>query len=117
MNSRIAGFLSLAAVLFFSALVILAIPSFSDPEFKVVNHSPEAVSVVAAWRRHERNIGRIEPMSSLEFTIDDEAAISFIVRYSTDREMESEQLYFTSGTKVIAVISDDGIELRYDFDI
>ena len=97
-----------------TALLILAAPSFLDPEFEVVNRSSGDVSVVATWRGNERRIGPMRPMSSHRFTLDDEAAITFRVRYASGREVETDPLYFTSGIKVIATISDDGIEVRYD---
>lgn len=111
---RIFNLLTVAAVLFFIALLILAIPSFFDPEFEIVNNASEAVSVVATWRSNEKQIGRIQSMSSYRFSVNDEAAMKFRVRYASGREVESEPLYFTSGIKVIATISSDGIEIRYD---
>ena len=53
-------------------------------------------------------------MSSHRFSIDDEAAMSFTVRYASGEKIKSEPLYFTSGMKVIAGISSDGIEVGYD---
>ena len=116
MLSRISKALTAASILFFLALVIFAIPSFFDPEFEVINRSSETVSVFAAWRGGERDIGEILPQSSHRFSVDDEAAMTFRVRFSSGREIESEPLYFTRGTKVIATISRDGMEVRYDFD-
>jgi hypothetical protein len=55
-------------------------------------------------------------MSSHRFSVNDEAAMKFKVRYSSGREVETEPLYFTSGIKVIATISSDGVEVRYDHD-
>ncbi|HPE80476.1 MAG TPA: hypothetical protein PKZ35_10755 [Gammaproteobacteria bacterium] len=116
MLSRISKALTAASILFFLALVIFAIPSFFDPEFEVINRSSETVSVFAAWRGSERDIGEILPQSSHRFSVDDEAAMTFKVRFASGREIESEPLYFTRGTKVIATISRDGMEVRYDFD-
>ena len=114
MNGRISKVLTVAATLFLAALLILAIPSFSDPEFEFVNNSSEAVSVVAAWRNNEREIGGVQPGTSHQFRVNDEAAMKFKIRYASGREIESEPVYFTSGTKVIATISNNSIEVRYD---
>lgn len=114
MIRRIFNILTVAAVLFFIALLILATPSFFDPEFEIVNNSSEAVSVVATWRSNEKKIGRIQSMSSHRFSVNDEAAMKFKVRYASGKEVETEPLYFTSGIKVIATISSDGVEVRYD---
>lgn len=114
MIRRIFNILTVATVLFFIALLVLVAPSFFDPEFVVVNSSSEAVSVVATWRSNEKQIGRIQSMSSHRFSVDDEAAMTFKVRYTSGKEVESEPLYFTRGIKVIATISSAGIEVRYD---
>jgi len=114
MIRRIFNILTVAAVLFFIVLLILATPSFFDPEFEIVNNSSEAVSVVATWRNNEKKIGEIRSMSSHRFSVNDEAAINFKVRYTSGREVETEPVYFTCGIKVIATISSDGVKVRYD---
>jgi len=114
MIRRISNILTVAAVFYFIALLILATPSFFDPEFEIVNNASEAVSVVATWRSNEKQIGKIQSMSSYRFSVNDETAMKFKVRYASGREVESEPQYFTSGIKVIATISSDGIEVRYD---
>jgi hypothetical protein len=116
MNSSISRVLTIASVLFLAALLALAMPSFCDPGFEVVNNAPGAVSVVAAWRSSEKEPGRIEPMSSSRFSINDEAAIMCKVKYTDGRVVESEKLYFTRGTRVIATITANGVEVRYDFE-
>jgi len=112
----ISRFLKVTSVLFLGVLLILAAPSFFSPEFEVKNESPGAVSVTAAWRNSSKEIGEIESMSSMNFTINDEAAIIFMVKYDDGKIVESEELYFTSGSKVIATISSNGVEVRYDSD-
>jgi hypothetical protein len=109
--------LTAAAAVFFVALLIFAVPSFFAPEFELVNRSSEAVSVVAAWRSNEKRIERIDAMSSYRFVVGDEAAMTFTVRYPNGKEVESEPLYFTRGIKVIATITDDGIDARYEHEI
>lgn len=47
MTHRIARLLTLAALLYLAILLLLAAPSFFDPEFELVNESTQAVSVVA----------------------------------------------------------------------
>ena len=114
MIRRISSILTAASLIFFAALLILAAPSFFDPEIEVVNSTSEAVSVVAKWRSTEKNIDKIESKSSYRFSVDDEAAIMFKVRYGGGKEIETEPLYFTSGIKVIAEITRDGVKVRYN---
>ena len=116
MKVRAFKVLSGVAVVFFAALSILAIPFFSDAEFEMVNGSSGAVSVVAAWRNREKDLGTIQPGESFRFSLSDEAAMTFRVRYDDGGELENEPIYFTSATKVIAMISDSSVDVRYDFD-
>ena len=104
------------AAFFFAALLILAIPSFSDAGFELVNGSADAVSVVAAWRNRGKDLGTIQPGKSFRFSLSDEAAMTFRVRYADGGELGNEPIYFTSGTKVIAMIYDSSVDVRYDFD-
>jgi hypothetical protein len=104
------------AVVLFAALLTLAIPSLSDAGFELVNRSSDTVSVVAAWRDQEKDLGTIHPGGSFRFSVSDEAAMTFRVRYGDGREAGSEPIYFTSGVKVMASISDDSVNVRYDFD-
>ena len=116
MLNRLFKTLTAASLLFFLALLIFAIPSFFDPGFEVVNNSSETVFVIAAWRNHQKDVGEILPGASHQFSVDDEAAMTFVVRFSSGKEIESEPLYFTRGTKIIATITGDGIAVRYDFE-
>jgi len=104
--------LIISGILFFAGLAILATPSFFDPEFEVKNISPGIVSVVAIWRGNEKNIGEIQPMSSYIFSINDEAGIKFRVTYADNKTIESKEMYFTSGIKIVTVIT---VEVKYDF--
>ena len=116
MSRRISTFFTLTAALFLTTALILAVPSFFDAEFEVRNQASDAVSVVATWQSQEKTIGNVEPMSSHEFSTNAEAVMKFTVRYPSGRVSESEPLYFTSGTKIIATITDDGVAARYDFE-
>ena len=109
-------FIAGVAVVLFTALSILAIPFFSDADFEVVNGSSGAVSVVAAWRNRGKDLGTIQPGKSFRFSLSDEAAMTFRVRYADGGELGNEPIYFTSGTKVIAMIYDSSVDVRYDFD-
>ena len=114
MIRRTFNILTVAFAIFFGVLVILAVPSFFDPAFEVVNTTTQPVFVVAEWRNEEKELGNIAPMSSYEFSINDEAAMKFRARYPRGAETESEPIYFTSGVQVIATITSDAIKVRYD---
>lgn len=71
--------------------------------------------MVATWRNNEKKIDKIQSMSSRRFNVNDEAGMKFKVRFSSGKEAETEPLYFTRAVKVIAAISGDGVEVRYDW--
>jgi len=118
MLRRLYNALTIAALLFIAAAVVLVVaPSFFDPQFEIRNESDEPVSVVAKWRDKEKAFPDIEPASAVAFSVEDEAGMAFRVRYPDGREIASEPVYFTRGTTVIATITEDDIEVRYDHDI
>lgn len=110
----IARILTGTAAVFLVILLIFAVPSFREPQFEIVNESPELVTVVASWANQEKIIGSIPPMSSHPFRVNDEASMTFTVLYAGHRKVESQEFYFTRGTEAIVTISNNGIEVRYD---
>ena len=108
--------LGIVTCLFIGAAVILIAPHLKGPHFKIVNQSSYVVVVSAFWREKEKHIGAIQPSSNYSFSVSDEAAMKFSVHYPTGRKVESAEIYFTGGTVVIAIISDSGIEVKYDFE-
>jgi len=48
------------------------------------------------------------------FRVSDEAAMKFMGRYPGGHEFYSEEIYFTGGTGVVAIIKEKGIEVKYD---
>ena len=80
-------------------------PSFFDPEFEVINRSSETVSVFAAWRGGERDIGEILPQSSHQFSVDDEAAMTTSESAFQRPGDRASRRMSPRGTKVIATIS------------
>lgn len=114
MIRRIFNILTIAAGVFFAALLILAVPSFFAPEFKILNNASGPVSVTASWRGKERQCDAIEPRAFCRFSVSDEGAMKFTVRYPDEREIETRPLYFTRGIKVLVTVSDDRVDLQYD---
>ena len=94
--------------------VIMVAPFFKDPRFEVVNQSQHVVHVSAYWRDQKRELGPITPSSIYEFSVNDEAAMKFSCRFPDGRVIDSEEVYFTGGTGVIATITEKGIELKYE---
>ena len=103
-------------IFFLGAIAIFVVPWFFDPEFKIVNTISTAISVTAAWRSNEKSNGSIKAKSTYRFSVDDETAMQFRVRYEDGREFETRPLYFTSGIWVVAEISDDIVAVRYQTD-
>ena len=118
MLRRIYNALTVAGLLYLAVMAVLVVgPSFFDPQFDIRNRSGETVSVVAVWRDKKREFVDIAPSGRVEFSVSDEAGMSFRVRYPDGREIASEPVYFTLGTTVIATINADDIDVRYDHDL
>ncbi|MDG4867099.1 hypothetical protein P8631_03705 [Guyparkeria sp. 1SP6A2] len=117
MLRRIYNALTVVALLTLAAVAVLVAPSFFDPEFEIRNASDGPVSVVAEWRGKEKVFAAIAPASTVEFSVEDEAGMAFRVHYPEGGELASEPVYFTRGTTVIATITENDIEVRYDHDI
>ncbi|WP_322522168.1 hypothetical protein SR882_04595 [Guyparkeria halophila] len=109
--------LTIVALLYIALMVVLAVPSFFDPQFEIRNESAEPVSVIAEWRDQEKAFPDIAAASTVEFSVEDEAGMVFRVRYADGRQVESEPIYFSRGLTVIATITEEGVEVRYDHDI
>lgn len=113
-SKRTLSGLTLAAVI--GVAVALLMHLFRDAEFLIANETPYPVSVVAAWRNQIDDLGAIPPSTTYRFSLRDEAAMTFTAQYPDGRQMESEEIYFTAGTGVVATITESGIQVRYDFE-
>ena len=106
-----------AIVLLVGILAIVVAPYFLEPKFVVANESSNDVYVSAHWRDKERDIGIIQSGSKYTFSVSDEAAMRFVVRYDDGSVVESDEIYFTSGSVVYAKITDTAVKIDYDFNI
>lgn len=100
-------------VLIGAAVVYIALYP-RTPRFVVMNATSQEVHVTALWRNETKHIGIMQPSAQYTFTVQDEAGMRFAVRYANGRVVESTGIYFTSGTVVLATISESGIDVRYD---
>lgn len=113
MMRRFAKALTLAALAYLAILLILAAPLFIDSGVELVNNATDAVSVVAVWRGNQKKVDGILQGNSRRFSINDEGAVKFRVRYADGRERESEPVYFSSGITLIVTISEHSVKVRY----
>jgi hypothetical protein len=110
--------------LFFGAILIVVISttyvfvreSALGPKFRVFNASSQSVTVTAKWRDQSRNLGAIEPGSTISLTVRDEASMVFSVRYADGRDINSTPVYFTTGINTDVSISQESIDVKQDFD-
>lgn len=116
MNIRVSRILNAIALVGLVVLAISVSPSFFNPEFEVINDASETVAATAVWRNNEKELGNIPPGAAKNFAVNDEGEMVFRVSYAKGRVIESEPIYFSSGTTVIATISREGVQVRYDFE-
>lgn len=104
----------------FVALVLLlalqVIPLLRGPAFLVTNGTGADVAVTAQWRNRSRPLGDLAAGEQIRFRLNDEAAMHFVARYPDGRELASEEIYFTGGSRVEAEVREHRILVRYDFE-
>lgn len=99
-------------ILAIGALLYIATPYVATPKFIVKNMASTPVIVTAHWRTHTKDLGELAPDTSIEFEVNDEAAMLFNAIHPNGRISDSSPgVYFTSGTLVYAVITDTEIEV------
>jgi len=95
------------------ALMFIAAPYFSDAKFIIRNKTNSNVSLVARWRNNEKSLGIVKPGASIELSVNDEAAIEFIVTLNENNIIQSQPLYFTSGMIQYIDIHPDEIRVNH----
>ena len=106
--------LALFVALSVGVLAYIASPFFTEPKFIVTNESSKPVEVIAFWRTETKNIGHIDPGNKIEFKVNDEAAMKFKAKYTSGKEVDSGEIYFTSGLSIAAKVNENNIELNYE---
>lgn len=96
------------------AIVYLTLSHFDKSNFMVKNASSKEVFVVAKWRENELELGYIGIKEKLEFNLNAEASMTFIVTYPNGSVVSSEPIYFTSGVDVEATIFDNKVKADYE---
>jgi len=114
MKKPLTGILSLLLVVLMGFGFYMAAPLLKNPQFEVINQSQQVVHVFAYWRDKNRVLGPVQPSATKVFSVKDEAAMRFTGRFPDGREINSEEIYFTNGTRVVATITENGIQLKYD---
>lgn len=102
------------------ALMVIGVGTFAyvaatyvgTPKFTVKNQSGVSVEVTAYWREQSRNLGTLSPGEERVFEVNDEAAMQFQAVYPGGQVITSSPaVYFTSGTTVLAVVTESSIEV------
>lgn len=87
-------------------------PLVTTPKFIVINESRETVAVQAHWRETIRDLGDIPSDEMIEFEVNDEASMNFVVTFPNGEIITSSPpVYFTSGTVTYAVISSTSVDV------
>ena len=113
-GERVARALTLAALAFVVVLVLLALPSFADPVFVLINRASEPVTVEMSWPVGQAVEADIPTQNTRELTLPDEGEVIFTVRYASGRHHASEPMYFTRGATIVVDIGDEGPTFRHD---
>lgn len=88
----------------------------SKPSFLIINHTTKDIDEIKIlWRDNSKTIKGLKTGQNIKTYIRSEAAAKFIVIFADSKSIESKAIYFTSGTKIIADIFDNKVDVRYDF--
>lgn len=82
--------------------------------FIVANVDSEPVRVTAHWRGQTRDLGRIAPGKRVEFSLKDEAAMSFEIIRENGTGVNTSAVYFTNGLTVHVEISHARVDVKSD---
>ena len=83
----------------------------SSTSVKIENLSDTSVFVTAKWKDKAKVVGELAPTKTATFTVSSEAAMSFVVRYPSGKEITTEGYYFTSGTNLNLEIFNQAVEV------
>ena len=95
------------------ALMFIAAPYFAAAKFNIANATKNNVSLSGKWRDNEKNIGTLKPEEGIEFSIDDEAAITITATFDEHNIIHSQPLFFTSGMNILFEIHQNEIKAGY----
>lgn len=109
---------------FFGLLIVIVISTTYifvggvslGPRFNITNNSAQDVTVTAAWLEKKRDLGILEPGSTIKLTVRDEASMVFNVRYNDGRDVASEAVSFTNGVTTNVSIAEDTIDIQQSLD-
>ena len=105
--------LTLAAILFLGFLLVIAIPAFQDPQFRITNMSSLPVTVKAIGKFGEKVKENIQPGEYREFSLEAEGAITFSAQFSDGHIIKNRELYFSEGVDMAVNITREHIEVNY----
>ncbi|MGM0564318.1 MAG: hypothetical protein ACQES2_08305 [Pseudomonadota bacterium] len=108
--------LNTVAIIGFTGLAVLLLPSFFRPTFEVTNRDNEAASITAHWRQQEKDLGSLSPGETVQFDLSDEAGMVFIARYPDGQHAASEPVYFSRGLNIVAVLHQRQWRVYYEQD-
>lgn len=83
----------------------------SSTGVKIENLSDTSVFVTAKWKDKAKVVGDLASTETATFTVSSEAAMSFVVRYPSGKEITTEGYYFTSGTHLNVEIFNQAVEV------
>ena len=102
-------------VVLISTTYVFVRETSSGAHFRIANNSTQNVNVTANWLERSKDLGIVKAGSVKPITVRGEASMVFAMRYDDGREIESKPVYFTSGTTINVSISEDSIDVKYDF--
>ena len=105
-------FLGVVMVVVISTFWVLSSSTADNPVLIVANNSGQQISITVTTPEKVKDLGSVASGGKRSFKTRDETTMTFKVRYSDGREIDSSPVYFTNGIRVIATVDKERIELE-----
>ena len=99
-------------IVLLSTFWVLNVSTADNPVFIVANNSGQPISITVTTPDKVKELGSVASGGKRSFKTRDETTMTFNVRYSDGREIDSSPVYFTKGIRVIATVDKERIELE-----
>ena len=99
-------------IVLLSTFWVLNVSTADNPVFIVANNSGQQISITVTTPEKVKDLGSVASGGKRSFKTRDETTMTFKVRYSDGREIDSSPVYFTNGIRVIATVDKERIELE-----
>lgn len=106
--------IGLSILLLATAYIFMVAKPPSAPNVHVRNSDTEPVEVVARWRDTTKDIGEIGPGNTVDFSVDDQTAITLDIKRANGTAVGTGEIDLPSGVSTHVEITRTGVTVTSD---